>query len=355
MAPLDNLSCVLYKKGDMRLEQTVIMEPKANEVQVSIRSVGICGSDVHYLVHGAIGKFVVTKPIILGHETAGVVSKVGANVENLKIGDRVALEPGIPCRHCEDCLSGKYNLCSDVVFCATPPHDGTLRRFYCQDAQFCYKLPPNMSLDEGAFIEPLSVAVHSCRRAAIQPGQRVLITGVGPIGLLNMLVAKAFGASRIAVIDIMDAKLALARTLGADAAFNVKNHSDEDIVKDIREALGGYPHATLECSGAESCIRLAIKATNQGGSVSLVGMGPDEVNVPLVEAAIKELNILGVFRYRNCYPTAIELISSGRVNVKPLITHRFPLEEAHRAFETTRTGVEGAIKVIIDCTLSQNK
>ncbi|OQR78078.1 sorbitol dehydrogenase-like [Tropilaelaps mercedesae] len=186
MAPLDNLTCVLYKKGDMRLarllstqEQTSIPEPNANEVQVSIRSVGICGSDVHYFVHGAIGPFIVTKPMILGHETAGVVSKVGANVKNLQVGDHVALEPGIPCRRCDDCLGGKYNLCQHVVFCATPPYDGTLRRFYCQDSQFCYKLPSNVTLDEGAFVEPLSVAVHSCRRAAIQPGQRILVTGAG--------------------------------------------------------------------------------------------------------------------------------------------------------------------------------
>lgn len=347
----DNLTCVLHAKGDMRLEQTPIPEPKDEEVQVNIKSVGICGSDVHYLVNGAIGGFIVKAPMILGHETSGVVSKVGKNVNGLKIGDRVALEPGVPCRVCDDCRSGRYNLCQDIVFCATPPYHGTLRRFYCQAADFCFKIPDNVSLDEAAMLEPMSVAVHAVRRANVQPGSRVLVTGAGPIGLLNLLVAKAFGATNIIVTDVVEGKLALALSLGASSTVNVKDKKESEVVKEIKRGTGGrLPEVTIECTGAESCLRLAIEATRQGGTIVTVGMGPPSVNIPIVTAGIKELDIRGIFRYVNCYPTAIELLSSGKVDVKKLITHRFKLEEAAKAFETTRTGAGGAVKVIIDCS-----
>ncbi|XP_003748082.1 sorbitol dehydrogenase [Galendromus occidentalis] len=350
MAPVDNLTCVLHAKGDMRLEQTSVPEPKGGEVQVSIKSTGICGSDVHYLVHGAIGPFVVTEPMILGHETAGIVTKVGPEVTNVKVGDRVALEPGVNCAQCADCRSGRYNLCQKVIFCATPPYHGTLRRFYCHRADLCFKLPDSLSYDEGAFIEPLSVAVMACRRADLKFGEKVLVTGAGPIGLLNFLVAKAFGASTVVVTDIVESKLELVRSLGATGTVNVKGKTSEAISREILAITGSAPEVTLECSGVESSVGLAINVTRQGGRVVMVGMGPPQVKVPLVDAVIKELDIRGVFRYANCYPTAIELIASGKVDVKPLITHRFKLEEAAKAFETTRTGAGNAVKVIIDCS-----
>jgi len=346
----DNLSAVLIKKGELRLENRPIPEPKDDQVQLRMGAVGICGSDVHYLVNGAIGDFVVKAPMILGHEAAGVVSKVGKNVTNLKVGDRVAIEPGVPCRYCNFCKTGRYNLCKTIFFCATPPDDGNLSRYYCHAADFCFKLPDHVSLEEGALLEPLSVGVQACRRAGVTLGSTVLICGAGPIGLVNMLVAKSMGASKILLTDIAENRLAKAKELGANFTVQIKpGQSAEETAQIIEETLGQQPDITIECSGAESSTKLAILATQSGGVVTLVGMGPPEVKAPLVNAAIREVDIRGIFRYANCYPAALALVASGTVDVKPLITHNFKLEETLEAFETSRTGAGGAIKVMIHC------
>jgi L-iditol 2-dehydrogenase len=346
----DNLTAVLHKTGDLRLEQRPIPEPQEHEVLLRMAAVGICGSDVHYLVRGHIGDFVVKSPMVLGHEAAGVVVKCGGKVKNLKVGDRVAIEPGVPCRVCDYCKTGKYNLCRDVVFCATPPYDGNLCRYYTHASDFCFKLPEHVSLEEGALLEPLSVGVHACRRAGVSIGTTVLVTGAGPIGLVSMLVAKAMGASKVVVVDLVESRLAVAKKLGAD--FVLKASPDMDtaqLVQKVKETLGDLAEVTIECSGAESSIKLAIQGTKAGGVVLLVGLGPATVNVPIVDAAVREVDIRGVFRYANCYPLALDLIATGKVDVKPLITHHFKLEETLQAFETSRTGAGGAIKVMIHC------
>lgn len=160
-------------------------------------SVGICGSDVHYLTHGRIGHFILEKPMVIGHESAGVVAKVGKNVKNLVAGDRVAIEPGKPCLSCDLCKEGKYNLCDDMIFCATPPYDGNLTRYYKHAANFCYKLPDHVTMEEGALLEPLSVGVHACRRAGVGLGSKVLILGAGPIGLVTLIVSFYFKVMNI--------------------------------------------------------------------------------------------------------------------------------------------------------------
>nr|QBH74076.1 alcohol dehydrogenase [Thermobia domestica] len=348
-ATTDNLSAILYKKNDLRLEQRPIPEPKDDEVLLKMHSVGICGSDVHYLVNGAIGDFVVRSPMVLGHEASGIVAKVGKNVTNLKEGDRVAIEPGVPCRYCKFCKDGKYNLCPDVIFCATPPIDGNLCRYYTHAADFCYKLPDHVSLEEGALLEPLSVGVHACRRAGITLGSVVLVTGAGPIGLVSLLAAKAMGASRVIITDIVAHRLEVAKEIGADDTLLMGKVSTEEAAQQIEKILGRQPDKTIECSGAEPCIQLAIQATESGGVIVLVGLGPPKVNVPLVNAACREIDIRGVFRYANDYPLALSMVASGKLNVKKLITHNFKLEETAQAYETARTGAGGAIKVMINC------
>jgi len=346
----DNLTAVLHKTGDLRLEQRPIPEPQEHEVLLRMSAVGICGSDVHYLVRGHIGDFVVKSPMVLGHEAAGVVVKCGGKVKNLKPGDRVAIEPGVPCRMCDYCKGGKYNLCRDVVFCATPPYDGNLCRYYTHAADFCFKLPEHVSLEEGALLEPLSVGVHACRRAGVTIGTTALITGAGPIGLVSMLVAKAMGASKVVVVDLVDTRLEVAKKLGADFVLKATPGMDTaQLVEKVREILGDLADVTIECSGAESSIKLGIQGTRAGGVVLLVGLGPAEVKVPIVDAAVREVDIRGVFRYANCYPLALDLIATGKVDVKPLITHHYKLEETLQAFETSRTGAGGAIKVMIHC------
>ncbi|KAI1301715.1 Sorbitol dehydrogenase [Halotydeus destructor] len=349
-AKQENLSAVLYKLDDLRLESTPLpSEPGPNEVLLHSLKVGICGSDVHYWKNGRIGDFIVKDPMILGHETAASVVKVGPGVNHLKVGDVVAIEPGIPCRLCDFCKTGVYNLCSDITFHATPPFHGTLTRYFKHAADFCFKLPDHVSAEEGAVLEPLSVGVHACKRANVQVGHNVLICGAGPIGLVTLLSAKAFGASKICITDINEQRLKMAKQLGASCTILIsKDLSVEETAQKVHAELGAHPDITFECSGAEPSLNLAVLATKCGGVVTLVGMGPVKVSVPLVTAGIKELDIRGVFRYRNSYALALSLIADGKIDVKPLITHRFKLEQALDAFETARKG-EG-IKVMIDCS-----
>lgn len=345
-----NLGAILYGKNDLRIEQiSMPKDPGAHEVLLRMSQVGICGSDVSYLTKGAIGDFVVKAPMVLGHEAAGIIHKVGSEVKHLKVGDRVAIEPGVPCRMCNYCKEGRYNLCPDIFFCATPPDHGNLCQFYTHAADFCYKLPEHMTLEEGALLEPLSVGVHACRRAGVTLGSTVLICGAGPIGLVCLLTAKAMGATKICITDIADNRLNLAKKLGADHTQLIDSKDTKQMAQRISEMMEGMPDITIECSGAESSIQLGIFATKSGGMMVLVGLGPAEVKIPIVNAAVREVDIRGIFRYANCYPLALEMIASGKVDVKPLITHRFKLQESLQAFETSRTGAGGAIKVMISC------
>ena len=219
-------AAVLHQARDLRLEDVPTPDYGPDDVLVKIGSVGICGSDVHYWRTGAIGDFVVEEPMILGHEVAGVVAEVGENVHTLKVGDRVALEPGVPCRHCEMCKTGRYNLCPDVQFFATPPVNGALSDYAVSPADFAYKLPDSLSLDEAALIEPLSVGIHACRRGNLTAGQSVFIAGAGPIGLTSLAAAKAFGATEVFISDVRPHRLEVAKQMGATHAFNAKEDAE---------------------------------------------------------------------------------------------------------------------------------
>ncbi|KAG5848787.1 sorbitol dehydrogenase isoform X2 [Anguilla anguilla] len=344
----ENLSVVLHSPGDLRLEHRPVPEPGPNEVLVQMHSVGICGSDVHYWQHGRIGSYEVKKPMVLGHEAAGRVIKVGSGVKHLQPGDRVAIEPGVPREMDEFFKTGRYNLSPTIFFCATPPDDGNLSRYYKHSANFCYKLPDSVTYEEGALIEPLSVGIYACRRAQVTLGSTVLICGAGPIGLVCLLVAKAMGASHVAISDLIAERLEMAKELGADFLLQVKRgDTPEELAKKVEGQLGRQPQATIECTGVESSIQTAIYATRRGGVVVLVGLGSEMVTVPLLSAAVREVDIRGVFRYSNTWPVAINMLASKQVNVKPLVTHRFPLEEAVQAFETTRQGL--GVKVMLKC------
>ncbi|VDI63225.1 L-iditol 2-dehydrogenase [Mytilus galloprovincialis] len=343
-----NLSAVLYKKGDLRLEDRGIPEPGPGEVQISMQKVGICGSDVKYWTAGAIGDFIVKGPILLGHEASGIVTKLGPNVKNLKVGDRVAMDPHITCRSCEFCKAGRYNMCPDLFFLATPPDSGALARFHVHAADFVFKLPDNVSFEEGACVEPLSVGLNACRRVGVTMGNHVLITGAGPIGLCSLLVAKAYGAAAICITDIDAKRLEFAKSLGASHTYLIdKDDKPEELGHKIGQLMGGPPHQTIECSGAQFSVDLAIYATRHAGAVGIIGHGPPRVSFPIVTTVAKELDIKGCFRYVNTWPTLIEMISAGQINVKPIITHNFTIEETLQAFETAKSGA--GIKVMIDC------
>uniref|UniRef100_A0A2M4AG72 Sorbitol dehydrogenase n=1 Tax=Anopheles triannulatus TaxID=58253 RepID=A0A2M4AG72_9DIPT len=345
-----NMAAVVHGIEDFRVEEIPMPTPLDNEVLLRMDCVGICGSDVHYISHGGFGDYKLKEPLVLGHESSGVVTAVGRHVRHLQVGDRVAIEPAIGCRTCRQCKEGRYNLCPKGVYCATTGQ-GNLCNYYTHAADCCFKLPPNVTMEEGALLEPLAVAVHCCRRAGVQLGSTVLILGAGPIGLVTVLVAKAMGAGRICSVDLMESKLELAKELGADATLAVSGHdSEEELVRRIHALLHGQPpDISIECTGAEACARLGIAATRAGGVLTLVGIGEIDQRLPITTALVREIDIRGSFRYANCYPAALALIASGTIDARKLITHHYDLAQSVEAFKTSRYGLDGAIKVMIHC------
>ena len=337
-------AAVLHGVEDLRLDERPVPAPSAGEVLIAVGAVGICGSDVHYLQHGRIGSFVVDAPMVLGHESGGTVVGVGAAVTSLQVGDRVAIEPGVPCRRCTFCKIGRYNLCADVHFLATPPIDGSMASFIVHAADFCYRLPDSIELEEAAMLEPLSVGIHACRRGGVVVGSKVLVTGAGPIGLTSLMAARAAGADYVAVSDPVEGRLAYASRAGADATANA---TIVGAVRNLAEAVGGFDVA-IDCSGAESAVSDAIFATRSGGKVVLVGLGSEELTLPIVESATREVDLLGVFRYANTYPTALSMVASRRVDVASLITDRYPLAEVHEAFQVAGATGDTTIKVMVE-------
>ncbi|KAK2589828.1 hypothetical protein QQS21_012487 [Conoideocrella luteorostrata] len=329
------------------------------DVRVHVEQTGICGSDVHYWQKGRIGDFILKSPIVLGHESAGIIIEVGASVKNVKVGDRVAIEPGVPCRRCNYCRSGNYNLCDDTVFAATPPHDGTLQKYYTVASDYVYPIPDTMTPEDGALVEPVAVAVQIVNVAGLRAGQTVLVFGCGPIGVLCQAVAKASAARRVIGVDISQSRVDFARNFGADGVFLSRPELNEgqDPVEGARAVaeeivskcgLEDGADVVLECTGAEACIQAGIFAARKGGTFVQAGMGRENVVFPITTACIRALTIKGSIRYTTgCYPRAVELIASGKIQPQKLITHRFRFEQAEEAFELVRRAQEDTLKVII--------
>ena len=319
-----------------------------HDVLVAVNYTGICGSDVHYWVHGAIGHYVVKDPMVLGHESAGTVVEVGSAVKTLQKGDRIALEPGYPCRRCAPCLAGKYNLCPEMRFAATPPYDGTLTGFWTAPADFCYKLPDTVSLQEGALIEPLAVAVHIVRQAAVSPGQSVVVMGAGPVGLLCAAVARAFGASAVVSVDIVQSKLDFARSFCSTHVYASQRVSAEENAANIRREAG-LPEgadAVIDASGAEPSIQASLHVVRNGGVYVQGGMGRSDVTFPIMALCLKEVTAKGSFRYGSGdYKLAVDLVASARVDVKRLVSGVVPFAQAEEAFAKVKEGE--VIKMLI--------
>jgi L-iditol 2-dehydrogenase len=308
-----NRSAVLHSPRDVTIEDRPMPEPGPGEVLVRVVAVGICGSDVHYYEHGRIGPYIVDAPMVIGHEASGEITAVGDGVPQDRIGEVVALEPGVPCRNCATCLSGHYNLCPDVVFFATPPVDGAICEYVTLAAAFAHPAPNGLDHDHAAMAEPVSVGVWACRRAGVQAGDRVLVTGAGPIGLLTAQVARAFGARSVTVTDMNPNRVATATQLRLDGRLaSAPLEAEYDVL--------------LECSGAPAALNAGMNAMARTGRVVLVGMGADivSINVPLVQG--RELTITGTFRYANTYPLALELIAGGAVDVATVISHHFDID-----------------------------
>ncbi len=326
-APATMRASVLNGIGNLAVEERAIPQPGPGEVLVRIGSVGVCGSDIHYYDHGRIGRYVVDRPLVLGHEAGGQVAAVGAGVSTLAPGLRVSIEPGVPCRSCPQCLGGRYNLCPNVRFFATPPYDGAFCEYVVMPEAFVHAVPDNVSDDAAGLIEPLSVAVWACRRGQVSPGARVLVTGAGPIGLVCAQAAFAFGATEVAVSDVNPHRLALAGELGA-RPINVSETS--------LAAAGVEPDVLLECSGNARATTDAIGTVARAGRVVLIGMGGDELVLPLPYVQDRELVLTGAFRYANTWPTAISLVASGRVDLDALVTGHYGLDEVEQALTASR-------------------
>jgi L-iditol 2-dehydrogenase len=327
----------LHAPGQVVVEERPVPTPGPGQVLVHIVAVGICGSDVHYFRHGRIAHYVVREPLVLGHEAGGRIVAVGPGVDAARVGERVALEPGVPCRVCRECKAGRYNLCPDVEFFATPPFDGTFAEYVCLAADFAHPVPDALSDDAAALIEPLSVAVWACGKGGVAAGSRVLISGAGPIGIMTAQVARALGATSITVSDIAPVRLAAAARFGATRTIDARSSS--------ASASGIEVDTFLDCSGSPAAIAQGITAVAPGGRVVLVGMGADEVTLPLGLIQGRELTITGTFRYANTYPTAIALAAAGRIDLDGMVTGHFSLDEAETALRQDTD--PAAMKVIV--------
>ena len=309
--------------------------PCADQVLVQVAAVGVCGSDVHYYKHGRIGDYVVDHPLILGHELSGRIAAVGSTVDPARVGRRVAVEPQRPCRTCKQCKAGRYNLCPDIEFYATPPIDGAFAEYVTIQSDFAYDIPDTVSDEAAALIEPLSVGLWACQRADIKPGSRVLIAGAGPIGIIAAQAARAFGATEIYIRDIAEDRLAFALEHGATHAVNAKTDSVEGLDVD----------AFIDASGAPQAVRSGIKAVGPAGKVILVGLGADDVELPVSYIQNREIWLSGVFRYTNTWPLAIQLVAEGKVDLDVLVTGRFPLTNAEAALNAGQQ--PGQLKVLV--------
>ncbi|SMP69224.1 NAD(P)-dependent alcohol dehydrogenase [Anoxynatronum buryatiense] len=337
---------VMTALNELEMQERDVPTPQADEVLVKVDYVGICGSDLHYLEHGRIGNFIVEYPFVLGHEVGGTVVALGDEVKHLQVNDRVALEPQITCGECEFCKSGKYNLCSDVVFFATPPVDGVFQEYVAHKANLCFKLPENVSTMEGALMEPLSVGLHAVFQGGATIGQTAVVTGTGCIGLTSMLALKAMGVSTVIVVDLVDQRLEKAKELGADYTINGKN---EDTVRRIFEITGGKGFDIgIETAGSEITTRQLIESAKKGANLVLVGYSPTgEETLPIGMALDKELTFKTVFRYRNSYPTAINAVSSGDINVKDIVTHTYDFEDIKTALSDAINKKDEVVKAVV--------
>ena len=328
---------VLRAAGDITLQERPRPDPGPGEVLVRIGSVGVCGSDVHYYEHGRIGQHVVDEPLVLGHEAGGTVAALGPGVTTHSVGQRVSIEPGVPCRNCAQCLAGRYNLCPAMKFFATPPYDGAFVEYVVMPAAFVHLVPDAVSDDAAGLLEPLSVGIWGCRRAGVTAGSRVLITGAGPIGLVAAQTALAHGATDVVVTDVNPSRLALAERLGA-TSLDVSRTSVAD--------CGLEPDVLLECSGNERATRDGVMAMGRAGRVVLIGMGGDEITLPLPRIQDFELVLTGAFRYANTWPTAIALVAAGAVDLDVMVTGSYDLTQVEQALTASRRDPT-AVKTVV--------
>jgi len=320
-------AAVLHGPRDLRLEEVPIPVRKGNEVLVQILVNGLCGSDIHFFMEGKLGPFAVDRPYIPGHEAVGKVIEGPGFFE----GELVVVEPGIPCGTCEFCRSGRYNLCPDVIFLSAPPINGTFAEYIAIDGSMLHRLPEGVSVEEGALVEPLSVGMQACNRAGLKPGSSVAVVGSGPIGLITMLVARSFGASKVYMIDVYDSRLAKAKELGADETIHAGKSSTSEMIASFTHGRG--VDVVFDTSGSSKGAACTPFLAKPGGVIVLVGW-PEVALFPFpMEMVIeKELDVRGVNRYCNTFAPVLSLLSSKALRVDGIISQRFPFDQVVEAF-----------------------
>lgn len=339
---------VLFAPQDLRWEEKPKPVPQANQALIRIKAVGICGSDYHFYQEGKCGTAILKRPFILGHEAAGEVIEVGRDVKKLKVGDRVAIEPGITCGKCKYCKTGRYNLCSEVRFLADSLTDGAFVEYLSMPEDLLFILPDNISYEQGALIEPLSVGIYAVENSHPRPGDKVAIFGQGPIGLGILKVLLVYGITDILVTDISEARLNISRK--QDETIITVNAAQEDPVERVLSFSHGGVSCVFEASGAVLAIRQCFEVVEKGGRISLVGItNQKEINIPIPKIVDNQISVCGSFRYASTYPKAISLLSSGKLKVDDLITHRFPFEKLEEGFKLIKEGRKDVIKVMINC------
>ncbi len=339
-------AAVMRGTRKIQIEEYPVPPIGPDEVLIKVMAVGICGSDLHYYSHGRIGKYVVDKPFILGHECSGDIAAIGSNVQRFQVGDRVAVEPGVTCGRCDACKEGRYNLCPDVEFLATPPFDGAFVQYIKIREDFVFSIPDHLSYEEAALVEPFSVGIHAAARTGLQPGSTVAIMGMGPVGLMAVAAAKAYGAATIIVTDLEPLRLEAAKQMGASHIINIREQDPLEEIKTITNGKG--VDVAWETAGNPTALQSALGSLRRGGKLAIVGLpAQDEIplNVPFI--ADNEVDIYGIFRYANTYPKGINFLSSGIVDANKLITDKFALEQTQEAMERALNQKSECLKIVV--------
>ncbi|WP_313196018.1 NAD(P)-dependent alcohol dehydrogenase [Shinella zoogloeoides] len=337
---------VLERIGSLALREIDLpLDVGETDVRIKIDTVGICGSDVHYYTHGRIGTFEVRAPMVLGHEASGTIVEVGRGVRNLQPGDRVCMEPGVPNLQSKASRMGLYNLDPDVTFWATPPVHGCLVPYVVHPASFVYKLPDNVSLAEGALVEPLAVGLSAAEKARIKPGDTALVIGAGPIGILSSVSALAGGCARVVISDLFDEKLAVASQFAGIVPVNIRHRNLVEVIGELTEGWG--VDVVFEASGSPKAYEGIRDVVRLGGCIVAVGAPLEPVSLDIAAFSAKEIEIRTLFRYTNNFERAIDIIAAGRFDFKSLITETFPFAKGVEAFERAAAGRPGDIKLQI--------
>ena len=333
---MNNRAAYLNTDLELYIDNAELPIPKDDDVLIQIKYTGICGSDLHYFRDGRVGQNIIREPHILGHESSGVILQIGNDVKNLKVGDEVAVEPGVPCLSCQYCLTGNYSLCNSVKFMGAPPFAGTFQEIVSHKALFTHKLPEGVDMRIGALVEPFAVGYNAVSKINPAPGTHVLIIGAGPIGLTTMVVALAGGAE-VTITDVDDFRLGIAKSLGANRTVNVRNESIETDCYDC----------AVDASGNVAAFPAILSGCRKGAKVAIVGMTSDILSFEVNLFIRKELTVCAVYRYANDFQPVLKLLASPEFKTEGIISNEFKFDEIVEAFKFTDDPQNDKMKVMI--------